>query len=309
MGIDQIRGLEWVDHNQIRNYPLAADSTGYDVTDAWQLPRSLLCGLTLPVPWNVNPDPTLFYVSSVVFSAASLRIEISHVENGLVAYASVARDAHRGGRAYRLACVGMLAGAKGSVAIGDLTDLDRLPQGAYTFNVEATRLDPDTIRPDLQAVNRLVVQRGGESGPPLSGTVSLEAGAGSRFRVEYRDAGPVIIWDATGEEVRQDCICDDTSALPITTINGLPPDSNSNISIFSTKCGSISPVESGIKISNTCSEPCCGCRETKELQDQRQVLITQLVTLENMVNALSSQIDQLSALCATQPAIKDCNTQ
>lgn len=151
---------------------------------------------------------------------------------------------------------------------GPTTEIDTAPPDYDRFSPESGRLEPDCIRHQLRGVSALNVDNGLEWIGPIYGPVELVAG---------RNVQPGASRDATTTGIRSDAIdgvgltedsvCADAVTLPapIRTISGVAPDTNGNLELVGSHCLQVQPICRGLRLVNTCSEPCCGRPELEAL--------------------------------------------
>lgn len=292
--------LGWLNQNSLRNYPLADSATGVDTTGAFHVPRDFVVGLSIPVNTLGGSDPSRFFVRQITSYVSGFSVTVAYdssagsslsppVDVGSV---SVTRVGHTRDKTYPFIGTGGYYDSLGSCTIGQLDGIDLQPSGLWNFTFDAGRLDPDAIRPLLRGVSSLSVN----NGTGLVGDVGLMEGTNIRLSVVTQAGQQYIRIDAiSGEGLNQDCSCDDTplANAPITSINGRGGLS-SNFEVFPGNCISITPVENGIKIDNTCSKPCCGCPELEKITADLAVVMQQLYALENFVRPLQTSVTTMN---------------
>jgi hypothetical protein len=285
----EIWNVEWPNVNAQRKYPFA-QSASLSVGD-FQLPNSLIVDFVLAVNVSAAPDPGLFHLkqlgvfgSGIVMSFAyndTVFATVNVVTSSFVPYNTVA-----------LQGTGAFADARGWVTIGQVSEVMQYP-GAYTFPLDAGRLLPTVIRPRLSAVSSLSVVNGTDVSPALTGDIALIAGRNIRFRVDTSGGTPAIIVDAiSGEGTVVPCSCSDLDeAAPcIRTINGVAPTDNGGFYLVGSECVEITPGEAALNIKDSCSTPCCDCRELTVVTDTLGSLQNQMQTMEMTAQRLDLEL-------------------
>jgi hypothetical protein len=287
--------LEWLDLNSQRAYPLADDATKLDQSGAFALPDSFLVNLSLSTPWTLAVDGGRFYIQTVAVFPIGYSITIGYDDGTnqvAVATANIAKTAHVENKAYALSGLGSFGDCTGKVAIGVLDEIDRQPSGRWTFHPSGGKLDADCIRPTLRGVSSITVVNGADASAPIFGDAALVAG--TNFRVSA--SGSDIRLDAIdGAGLTAACGGGSGSGVPIKTINGIGPDASKNFTLVPTTCISITPMASGLSLSNTCSQPCCGCPELEALTAEIAHINDEVATLQAFQSGLTAQVDAMSA--------------
>lgn len=297
-----IWNVEWPNVNAGRKYPLALDATLKDATGTFSLPNELVVDFVLPVHISTVPttDPTLFHISQLgVFSAG---VVISFAYDGeTFATVNVPTDGFVPYSTFPVIGTGAFFDSRGWVTVGQIGDTLNSP-GAWTFDADGTRFLPVTIRPDIRAVTSLSVIDSGGVSTPISGDIAFFAGSNFKFTVELAEDFPLelplrtkdrIIFSAiSGIGLQEDCDCNelDESAPCIQTINGIGPSASGNIAISGSACMDVTQSGSTVTISDTCSEPCCDCRELAVVTDAVALLSQQIADLDFLAQKLNSDI-------------------
>lgn len=295
--------IEWLNHNSQRNYPLADDATGLDDSGSFRLPEDFLVYLYLPVHAGMNVDPARFFIKHVGAYETGFSIVVGYqpaVGDAVnVATALVARQTHTRNRSYALGGVEPYDDTAGKAVIGRLDSIDEQPAGFWTFTLEATRLDPDAVRPQIRGVSSVTLVNGSSRSVPIRGHIDMIAGTNVRLTPVLTDGLNAIRIDAvTGEGLVEDCVCEGDAALgePIKTINGVQPDANGNVNIVSGDCVQVGQIQNGISIADVCSRPCCGCPEL-------EAITRDLETFGQEKAAVQAFIDQLREAAVTMDMI------
>jgi hypothetical protein len=294
-----LHDLQLYNHNSVRNFPLAASASGMDTSGSFKIPTSLLVDFKLAVSWSVGLDPGSFYISKMIYFPASVNIEISctvNSNNVIVAYAVFSLDQHVTNLSYPVVGVGSFRDSRGHITIGDISEFLTLPPGSYGFPKNNTLIDLFTINPNISGLGSLQIDSDGVLSERLQGVVRLAAGRNHRIEV-IQESGkpPVVVLNAiSGEGLTEDCVCQDESAEPIRTINGVGPDDQGNINLFGGNCVEIEPQQYGLKLNNPCSQPCCGPDALEQVTDQLMLFGSKATTLENFLVRLESEVAQMN---------------
>jgi hypothetical protein len=295
--------LQWLNHNAQRSYPLTERATkkSNDPNQTFTIPDSFIIALYFPIHAGTAFTPSGFYVSSIATSPAGFNIIIGYSNGSLsrekVAAANIARANYEPNTAYALAGVNKFYDSIGYVVLGPLDEIDKQPPGAYTFSFEDGEIESDAIRPMLRAVSSLRVLNNNEYSDRIYGHVTLVAGSNVRIVTSRSNDETFITIDAVnGENLNETCLCDVASTGPcITAINGVTtPDGNFVLS--PNTCTSLVQIQNGLKIEDTCAQPCCGCSELDALRDQVNRFGDGITTLQNFVTRLGSEVAQMSVV-------------
>lgn len=295
--------LQWLNHNSQRSYPLTERASKTDTTGAIRLPDSFIVALYLPLQAGLNISPDKFYIKSVLLSPTGYNITIGYdygaataQGNPDVAAVNIARSTYAPNRTYAMAGIDQFVDTIGQVVIGRLDEVDSLPPGLYYFEPSATALETDAIRPMIRGIPRLRVSNAGDMSEYIYGDVTLVAGNNMRIAVQNTgNADPVITFNAiSGLNLNTDCVCEvaDTGEC-IRCINGVCSD-DGNFTFNQGECVEIGVVSGGLKFTDICASPCCGCEELDALSTQIDRFSDGVNTLQNFVTRLGSEVTQMS---------------
>jgi hypothetical protein len=275
------QNVSWLNHNAARHYPLADDADGVDNSGSFTLPTDFLLELDLPVHAGMDVDPARFFLKHLGAYATGYFISIGYQPTGDdpddavdVATCLVPRTTHTENRMYALGGVEPFEDTSGKVVIGKLDNIDKEPAGFWTFTLAQGRLDPDAVRPMIRGISSIIVVNGTEESQPLYGDIVLESGQNIQLLVSNADSGtPTIRLNAiNGEGLTEECICEGEEAprSPIYTINGVAPRLDGELTLVSGDCLTFEAITNGLRMTNTCSKPCCNCvdleRITRDLE-------------------------------------------
>jgi len=307
--------LQWLNHNSQRAYPLTERASKTDTESAITIPDSFIVELYLPIHSGTSFSPEKFFIKSLLISPTGFNIIVGYSENGTssvdVAAANIARNSFVANRAYSLSGIDDYYDSVGYVVLGNLDEIDTVAPGLYTFSPAAGELEASVIRPMLRGVSRLVVVNGSNESQDIYGDVVLIAGNNVRLDVALSGAVTNIIFNAiSGENLNQDCLCEipDTADC-ITQING-QTGLNGNFEIGANECIEIEGVNGGIRISDICAQPCCGCTELNAVISQLDRFGDGITTLQNFVTRLGSEVTQMSlVVLGSRLSSAGCNAE
>lgn len=290
--------VQWPNQNALRRYPLAVFASGVDLTGNLTLPTSTFVDLRLSVPYDVGLHFGGFYIHDLLFSNSMFVINLAHRSTGELVARAVGELSRVENAQHQLLGTGVLAGSRGHLVTGDTTELRNSPPGHYFFHYDAAALDPSAVYVQPKAIRSVTVVSSGGQSQEMTGRLRLVSGAGTQFRLETQDDGvQTIVWDAIGvSDLRKDCECDNSYERPVLTVGGLPPDSTGAVNIFGSRCLEIATQSAGLKLQNTCSEPCCDCQEDSGIEGRLDMLRQQYITMETRVAALESRFDRTPTL-------------
>lgn len=308
--------IEFLNHNSQRNYPLADDATGADQSGSFTIPEDFLVELDLPVHAGMDVDPARFFVRYVGAYATGYSVVVGYQpsdgEAVDVATALIASQTHTKNRAYALGGIAPYDDTVGKVVVGRLDSINEQPPGFWTFDFEATRLDPDAVRPIIRGVSSITCVNGEERSERLQGDVELTAGSNCRLVVTEVGQAPVVRIDfLQGEGTIAECVCEGDAAPtpPIRTINGVAPTPSGDFLLLGSDCVQIEPIANGLRLTNTCAKPCCGCEELERITDDLRRLGQQAAAVEEFVRRLGTSVDVMSAtVLGARLGDRGCNT-
>jgi hypothetical protein len=292
---------EWLSHNANRRYPLADDAEGVDTSGSFRLPSSFLVELDLPVHAGLNTGPAGFFVQSVAAYAGGYGVVIAYQPDGddpiTVASALIPRQGFVRNSTFTLGGVGTFEDTVGKLVIGRLDDIDDQPPGFWQFTLETGRLDPDAVRPIIRGVSSIVCVNGSQRSAPLYGDIELVAGSNFQLVPIVQDGqDPVIRLNAiSGEGTVQDCVCEGDSAQtsPITRLNGVTPTNSGDFAFVGSDCVEVEAIDNGIRVRNSCAQPCCGPAELERITTDLERFGSQAASVEEFVGRLRTSVDTM----------------
>lgn len=295
---------DWLNLNGQRRYPLAGDATRVDLTAGFTIPDDFLVELQLPVHAGLDVDPGRFFVLGVgaYASGYSLTVGYQPATGGAVAAATALVPAAGFARngVYALGGIAPFDDTFGKVVIGRLDSIALQPPGSWTFDLDATRLDPDAIRPIIRGVSSLVAVNGAQRSVRLQGDVALIAGANCQLDVVEADGqDPLVVvnfLEGAGTVTPCECAGDVSQPVPIATINGLGPDASGAFSIVGSDCLQVQAIPGGVRLVDVCSKPCCGCAELDQIVQTLRQLDQQRATVQEFVSRLQVAVDTMDQI-------------
>ena len=298
-----IVGLGWLNTNATRNYPISQEATLTPTGDSgFKLPDDLILDMRLSVPYDTSVKPFHFYLKSISAYAHGLIVEIGYynsaasTEKATVAISeAIAADTHTSPSSYTL--LGVTTGADydfsnvvGTITIGNLEGLVENAPGRVDFDttayIESTVINLNTVGVSSLRVGANLMS----AEAALTGHVIVRPR--TNFDIQTSTTENSLILSALdGAGLSADCTCEGEIELGpcIRTINQLPPDIEGNIDLVQGTCISIENQAGthSILLSETCSEPCCGC-------DQLNIVVDDLRDIQNGFERLDSYITALA---------------
>lgn len=296
---------EWLSENMHRNFPLD-DGVYVADTEGRPLPSDFLCSvhITMPPTKETDSDSRVFLQSVEPYMSGVRLVFAYDTGTGTFPFMrtlEIPRDAELFSEHTLLAFNTFelpagrdeLAYCTGSVIIGQMGNM--MASGRMEFT-------PTTGKVTSQCVSlALMVQKVKDPASPsyititdsngivhtIDGDLDIWPGDGIVISVETEEDGSghtigrMVISSATDYK-------DGLSGMsqPVTSINGVLPDVNGDITIFGDHCTSIEQVPGGLRISNPCATPCC---TSSDLDDVREGLLG----MEAAKNHLSTYFGQL----------------
>ncbi len=294
--------LQWLNHNSQRAYPLVDWGSKRDQTESITIPSSFIVALYFPTHAGHNVEAHKFFIKTLGIYPTGYNIGIGYDDGSsdppIVGAVNIAKSTHTENRSYAIAGVDDFDDSVGKVAIGVLDEIDSLPPGQYVFDYEGAGLETDCIRPQIRGITSLaIVTASGEVSDRIYGDIELVAGENMQINLSQVDglASQVIFNAIEGEGLNEICVCEDVATGQcIATINGIPPLPDGNFRIVGDDCLEVSPISHGIQLTDTCSQPCCGCEELEALINQIDRFADGVVTLQGFMERLASEVEEMS---------------
>ena len=305
-------GVEWLNENSLRNFPLVDGASSKDVTGSFTLPQDVIVDLIVPVSYSAGLNPGKFHLYEVGVLGDGLTIKIGYggVHDGnvwttapeVVCKASISAVTHTPNTSYLLFGEGDFADSVGKITIGELEAVQRFA-GLFQFDLTGGRIVPTLIKPDIRGITSIKVRNGSDLSDPVYGDVELVAGTNMQIVVD----GQQITFNAIdGLNLNEDCGCvegaDRELPDPIRTINGVTPNSVGNINLNGLRCIQITSGTNQLNMADICSDPCCTSEELQRILDDKSVLTkdirlnlltvqqleTRLIQMESLVSAIEA---------------------
>lgn len=287
--------LEFLNHNAQRSYPLTAESTKTDTSDSFVIPNDFLVGLDLPISSAMDMSAGNFFIRQIGVFASGIQLivayasgtSVSDVATALIPATATARN-----KVFALGGMDPFDDVVGKVVIGRLDTIQQQPNGLFTFNLADTALEPQTIRPMIRSISSMrVISATGTVSQRLYGDIELVAGTNIQLSTAITATQATITIGAiSGEGTVAACVCDgDAATIPcIKTINGIPPTTDGNFNFIGDDCLSFNSVTNGLKVTDSCCAPCCGCVELEAITRELERFSTQRASLELFLNQLAA---------------------
>ena len=284
-------GIEWLNENALRSYPIKEDcsrvpSVGGSLLPDVVLPNYMIVDLVITTPAD---SVTQAYISRVVVVDIGLSISIAAADGTLMAMVAIDMSAHVKNQGYTLVGTGIYEDVRGRIVIGDLTNLYQdLPEGIYAFDLAAAEFESTTIRPDLRSVRSLQLGVGSASSQYISGRVKLLAG--TNVNLTYLPGYNAIRIDAiSADGLNEVCDCGPIGKETVVkTVNGIPVE---NLTIVGDSCIEVTTSGNTIQLRDKCSAPCCGCTELEFITTGLKTLEVTVANLQVYSTRLSERIN------------------
>lgn len=284
--------LEWLNQNSLRNYPIRENAqrrpslNDGTLVDEYAIPNYLITDFVMTID---NESSSALYIMKMILSNSALTFIIGS-EGDVAATVSVDLTTHKTNDSYTFRGLNSYASAIGCMVVGDTARLrEDIPDGVYSYTYTETCFEYRCVRPAIRRVSSLCIydDQTGYSTKQLYGKVRLIAGDNIILRYDEENNGIRIDADSS-KKYNEECECG--AETTVKTINGL---SVENVTLVGDDCISVTTDGTVIKISDTCSKPCCGCAEMNFLNEKLSQLNTAVNKLENYADALDSRISEL----------------
>lgn len=285
--------VEWLNQNSQRNYPFRENmrlrpTIDGALSEEYRLPDGCLLDMVLATNFEVQP---VAYMSAFTLAGNVATAVISDASDGTVLAVASAVQGDEEQTPVNFTGSGVHDDIRGTVVFGDLRKVgERIPDGVYRFSADESTFEARCVRPSVPCVSGLYVGVAGyEDAPRLRGDVALVAGNNVwlGFNEEYN---AIVINADTNYGYNDKCACDQNERKEILTINGL---SAGDVVIEGDECVSVTTENGRIRISDTCSKPCCGCAELTFLNQKTNEITTTIGKLESFAQLLLSKVTTL----------------
>jgi hypothetical protein len=291
--------LEFLNHNAQRSYPLTADATKIDTTGSFTIPDDFLVGLDIPVSTAMNMESGQFFIRQLGLFASGIQLIIAYdtgtsiidVATGLIPTTSTVRN-----KVFVLGGIDPYDDIVGKVVIGRVDTIQLQPNGLFTFDLAGSHIEPQAVRPMIRSITSMrVSSANGSISDRMYGDIELVAGTNIQLStVQTFTETKIVISALQGEGTIQECVCEgDAAEIPcIKTINGIRPETDGNFNFVGDDCLTFAGITNGLKLSDSCCAPCCGC-------DELEAITRDLVRFDSQRSALELFVNQLAAETAT----------
>jgi hypothetical protein len=293
--------LEFLNHNAQRSYPLTADATKKDVTESFELPDDFIVGMDIPVSPAMDMETGKFFIRQIGLYASGAQILVSYdTGSGYVdvASASIPLTSEFRNKVFALGGIDPFDDIVGKIVIGKITTMQAQPGGLFNFTINDTRLEPQVIRPMIRGISSFVVSDGlGNTSDRLYGDIELIAGSNMQLStVVTATEAKIVISALNGEGTITPCVCEgDAATSPcIKSINSVRPTPDGNINLIGDDCLTFEPIENGLKLTDSCCQPCCGCIELETITKDLERFNSERASLTLFINSLAAQVANLN---------------
>lgn len=288
--------LEFLNHNAQRSYPLTEDSTKVDVTNSFTIPDDFLVGLDIPVSPAMNMETGKFFIRQIGLFASGIQLIVSYdngtsiidVATGLIPTANFSRN-----KVFVLGGIDPYDDIVGKVVIGRLDTIQLQPAGLFEFNYAGTHIEPQAVRPMIKGISSVTVSTAtGTSSDRLYGDIELVAGSNIQLStIQTATEAKIVISALSGEGTIQACVCEGEAATTpcIKTINGIQPETDGNFNLIGDDCLTFATSTNGLKVTDSCCTPCCGCTELETITRALEDFSAQRNALELFINQLAAE--------------------
>jgi hypothetical protein len=287
-----MNNLDFLNLNTVRNYPIKDGLSCVSTDELFRITPDLIADLAISAP---SSSMLRLYISKVVSASESINIVISDSTDNVVGSFFVDYSTHVPYKDYYLTAGSTYPNAFGVITIGYINEVKGQPSGEFTFDIAATELLMRVFTPAALGINYLsfVDDKGNEA--HLTGNVRIHAENNLRFRITTDGDETIVNLDgANGLGLNKDC--EEAANPPIKTINGIRPDSEGDFHFITADCVSVTPIESGLLISDTCGKPCLGCNELGVLTERAIAVENELFRIRDYVTNLDNLLTQLTTL-------------
>lgn len=288
--------LEFLNHNAQRSYPLTDDSSKTDVTGSFIIPNDFLVGLDIPVSPAMDMETGRFLIRQLGLFSSGIQIVVAYdtgtelidVGTALIPSTGIVRNT-----VVALGGIDPFDDIVGKVVVGRLDTISEQPTGLFNFTIDGARIEPQAVRPMIRGISSMKVSNAsGTLSERLYGDIELVAGSNIQLStVDTATETKIIISALDGEGTIEDCICEGEAAdAPcIKTINGIGPTTNGNFNFVGDDCITFNGIQNGLKVTDSCCAPCCGCEELEAITRDLERFNAQRGALELFINNLAAE--------------------
>jgi hypothetical protein len=288
--------LEFLNHNAQRSYPLAAETTRKDTTGSFEIPNDFLVGMDIALSPATDMSTGNFFIRQIGLYSSGIQLIIAYDSGvGLIDVASTLIPAYefKRNKVFTLGGIDPYDDITGKVVIGKLDSINLQPTGLFNFDIAATRIEPQVMRPMIKGISAFrVATANGVLGDKLYGDIELVAGRNIQLTtVNTATETKIVISAISGEGTISDCACtgEAANAPCIKTINGIHPTTDGNFNLLGDDCLTFEEVTNGLRLTDSCCAPCCGCAELEPITSDLERFNAQRAALEQFVNQLIAE--------------------
>lgn len=292
---------EWLNSNSVRNYPISENCSRTDITGSYTISNDLIVSAQVNHPRSYADG--VFYISHLFVSVPFIKISISYKVGSespsLISNIEINTKNFSKFSYYPFVGVSDNSSIVGAIAIGDISETIDRGLGQFEFDSESTNFEINCRFISVPSLRKVDVYDS-DNNLIHSATDVLKIKAGDNIRISY---DPLINTLTSQEDkygaIRIDAIIDENVVTEpdgcetaksfyspcIKTINGVRPDLNGNFWIEESECIGIDEYKdsNSIKVSDLCSESCCGCIDLEALTSGLEQLKQQEERLRELV--------------------------
>lgn len=289
---------EWLNQNSQRTYPFRENMQLRPLIDGslaadYRIPNELILDMAM-VSTSYDSPPSV-YLSKVTFVGGVVTVVFSDAgSDEAIAVASTVLSGEDI-TPVNFFGVGKHDDIRGTVVFGDLAKVgEELPDGIYTYPSTETMFETRCVRPSVPCVSGLFLSNsiGTVESSRLRGDVALIAG--KNVKLEYDEENNAIVINARSDyDYNDKCDCDfQDNRDVVKTVNGI---SVQNVVIEGDgECVEVETSDGRIRISDTCSKPCCGCAELTFLNEKTNEISTSQSRLSAFAEALNQRVQEFT---------------
>lgn len=270
-----VDNLDFLNSNSLRNYPLKEGVTKVSSDGSFILPNDFIVDFQLAASYDPSKR---FYLSKISNFDDLITLEISDQLDVLVGTFSIATANHWQYKDYYLIPSDAYVGSTGLLTATNLNGIYNCPSGSFTFSLATAEFEARTIIPARKGIDRITFKNASGDTFSFSGDIVIKARTNIRFKESLTEDNTVII--DVGDDLGLNTKCNEETGC-IKTINGIPPDDESNFTLDFSDCATLTPIpaNTGLLLEDVCCKPCVGCNDIEELTSRLMTTETGLVTL------------------------------
>jgi len=281
-----MENLDFLNLNSLRSFPVKEGVSCVSNNGMFTIPPDFMVDLLLTVTATVD---VRFYISEIVNLAESVTVKISDSNGVAAGFFFIPTAEHTLYKNYTFSPTQNYTGSGGRLTVAYLKTIKTLPTGTASFSLASSELESRVTIPCTAGISKITAIDELGNNFSLTGEVTLVA----RSNLRFRQSGNSIFLDAgNGLGLNVDC----TNNSPnITTINGVGPDGNGNITLTGADCGQFTATTNGLILDDSCTKPCLGCDEIGTLTLRANTLESDILTLRKYFDDLNGLVAQVDA--------------